>query len=373
MPGPAPQELFGLLHCDGAAVIESVNATLASWLDYPPAELVGQPFDTILERGGRLFFHSQLIPNLELNHHVEELYLNFRTRDGVTLPVLINACRRQKENRVGLEFAVVRMHRRARLEEELLQAKKLAQQANTAKGRFLGMISHELRTPLQSICMFVDLLLEGAVGPLTPTQKKLLVSSQQAGGNLAGLIEDILEFVRMESGKTRVDIQEVSVREVLDQSEALFGVRMQEAEIEFLSEPVSENARVQGDPKRIQQILLNLLTNALKFTPAGGRICTRLVTDGNYACFEVEDTGSGIVADDLARIFDAFVQTGSGSDMAKGIGLGLTISRDLAHAMQGTLTVRSTWGVGSTFSLTLPRVPETANAPAARFEDSDLH
>ncbi len=363
MPGSPPKELFGLIHCDGGAVIESVNATFASWIDYSPAELVGQPFDSILERGGRLFFHSQLIPNLELNHHVEELYLNFRTRAGGALPVLINACRRQTEACVSFEFAVVRMHRRARIEDELLQAKKQAQHANAAKGRFLGIISHELRTPLQSICMFVDLLLEGAAGALTPTQEKLLRSSQQAGGNLAGLIEDILEFARMDSGKAHVNIQEVSAGEVLKQSETLFGVRIHEAGIKFSGEPVADHVRVQGDPKRIQQILLNLLANALKFTPAGGRICTRLVTDGNRACFEVEDTGSGIAVEDLNRIFDAFVQVGSGSDMAKGVGLGLAISRDLAHAMNGSLTVRSTAGVGSTFSLSLPLVAEAAQTP----------
>jgi len=364
MPGSPPEELFGLVHCDGDAVIESTNATLASWLNYSPDELLGQPFDTILEPSGRLFFHSQLIPNLELNHHVEELYLNFRTREGGKLPVLINACRRQKKDRVALEFAVFLIHRRARLEDELLQAKKLAQQANAAKSRFLGMISHELRTPLQSICMFVDLLLEGSTGPLTPTQEKLLVSSREAGGSLAGLIEDILEFARTESGKARVEMHEVPARAIIEQSEALFGVRIQEARIEFLNEPVPENIKVQGDPKRIQQILLNLLTNALKFTPAGGRITTRLVVDGGYACFEVEDTGSGIAAEDLARIFDAFVQAGSESDMARGLGLGLAISRDLARAMQGSLTVRSTCGVGSTFSLSLPLVSEAAQVPA---------
>ncbi|MDP0490176.1 MAG: PAS domain-containing sensor histidine kinase [Verrucomicrobiota bacterium JB023] len=356
-------QLFGLIRTDEDLRILEVNATLLHWLDYGKDDLVGRRFDTLLDRAGSLYFDAHCLPHLGIGQALEEIYLNLVTRTGAPLPVLLSAARSLSEGRTTIEVGFARMARRARIEDELVSTKKQAIQANEAKGRFLRMISHDLRNPLQSISMSVDLLLEENLGPLNETQRELLQSCQEAGTNLGHLISDILDFERLQSGQLEIQNEAVSANECLSRTVSVLKPRLTTSAVTFEVEELPEDVVFSGEMKRVQQILLNLITNALKFTPTEGRISLRLRRDDQTVCFEVEDTGCGMQEDDLERIFQPFIQVGGREDKAKGLGLGLAISRELAQAMAGTLQVRSAPGQGSTFTLTLPLQPgEQANA-----------
>ncbi|WP_411847734.1 PAS domain-containing sensor histidine kinase [Roseibacillus persicicus] len=347
--------LFGIIRTDRDCRITEINPTLSDWAGFEADELVGKRFDALLDGAGGLYFDAHCLPSLEIGHQLEEIYLSLVTKSGEPLPVLINACRHGDTGQCWFEFGLVRMKRRARVEDELLRTKKLAVQGNEAKARFLGMITHELRNPLQSMTMSVDLLLEGSLGPLTPTQRELLESCQEAGSNLSHLINDILDFAGLQSGKVSIQIETISANDCLTRAESLLKPRIESSEISFETEYLSNDVKLNGDPRRIQQILLNLVTNAIKFTPPGGKITARLLATEQTISFEVEDTGCGIEESNLAKIFEAFVQVGKNETTTMGIGLGLAISRDLAHAMGGRIEVRSTPDLGSVFSLIFPQ------------------
>ncbi|NNE92254.1 MAG: hypothetical protein HKN23_11450 [Verrucomicrobiales bacterium] len=353
-------DLFGAIRADRDCRMTEVNQTLANWVEYEPDELVGTRFDSLLDGAGRLFFEAQCLPSLEIGHSFEEVHLSLQTRSGERVPALINAVLHTGEEDSWIEFGIVRMSRRARIEDELLRAKKLAVQADQAKSRFLGVISHELRTPIQTISMGAEVLLGEGVGPLTDRQRELLEGCREAGSNLSHLINDILDFARLDSGKVGICLEVVSANDCLKRTWSLLKQRIEASEINLRTEFHDDNPFVTGDSARIQQILLNLVTNAIKFTPEGGQITTRVAVsdDGHTVTFEVEDTGCGIEPVDLTKIFEAFVQVGDRETRGKGIGLGLAISRDLAHAMKGEIRVSSIPGEGSTFSLGLPKAAE---------------
>jgi signal transduction histidine kinase len=368
MDGPNASDPFGQLTFDDDSVILRVNTTLAHWLEYEPTELSGQRLDRIVEGGSRLFFQSQFLPILKLQERLEEVYLSLRTKGGQLVPMLINAVRRTGPLRPMNDLAAVRMRQRARLEDELLQARKLAEQANDAKAKFLAVMSHELRTPLQTISLSTDLMLEGECGPITEDQRERLEASRSATESLVQLVDDILNFAKMQTSEVQLQIRTVSVEEALTRAEVLLRDRLQQAGIRYRRNPLDPRLAVQGDPTRIQQVLLNLLNNALKFTPAGGTVSTAAQAERGVVHIHVVDTGIGIPESHLERIFEPFVQVGmapSGKN-SSGVGLGLAICRQLARAMGGDLQVSSRLGLGSTFTVSLPRAatPEIASSQA---------
>jgi PAS domain S-box-containing protein len=245
---------------------------------------------------------------------------------------------------------------RKEAEEALRRARDEAEAANRAKSDFLAVMSHELRTPLNAIGGYAELIELGVRGPVTAPQRQDLHRIQQSQRHLLTLINEVLSYARMEAGAVSYDLATVSVGEAVGAAEAMVlpqasarGLTMERA-----SCPPELAARV--DPERLQQVLLNLLTNAVKFTPPGGRIGVRVdEVDGRIAV-RVWDTGVGIAPDKLQTIFEPFVQVGRAlSNPMDGVGLGLAISRDLARGMGGDLVAESTPGAGSTFTLLLPR------------------
>lgn len=357
----ASQQLFGFLVLDDDCVVRQANPTVARWLRHESDQMVGQRFDTYLEPGGWLYVQSQLLPTLKLQGWLEEVYLNFREKDGSRVPMLLNAARVEREGQAWNEFALLRMRQRARLEQEFLEARKLAEQASEAKSKFLATMSHELRTPLQTISLTIDLLLSGELGELNGEQRASLSSSETATASLVELIDDILNYARMQSDTVEVALESVMVVDALHRAESLVRDRFGQAGLRFESSCEDRKLTARCDRKRLQQILLNLLSNALKFTPAGGRVTTSCRRSGESALIEISDTGPGIPPDQLQRIFEPFVQLTSNvqENQKRGIGLGLAICRDLAHAMGGALHVRSEIGVGTTFGISLPLAPPT--------------
>ena len=245
---------------------------------------------------------------------------------------------------------------RARLYEEERRARGEAEEANRAKGDFLAAMSHELRTPLNGIGGYVELLDMGLRGPITDAQRADLDRIRRNQQHLLLLIEDVLSFARVEAGHLEVDDASVAIDETLRSLESMIIPQVASKRVRFVYEPCDPALRVRGDRDRIVQIGANLLTNAIKATPAGGFIILSAMGEGETVRVRVVDSGVGIPADKIDAIFLPFTQLGrSLKNPRAGAGLGLPISRALATAMGGSLTAESREGDGSTFTLTLRR------------------
>jgi signal transduction histidine kinase len=245
-------------------------------------------------------------------------------------------------------------------ERELLlaraeEARGAAEQANRSKSDFLAVASHELRTPLNAIAGFVQLLALGIRGPLNEAQLADLEKIRRSQIALTGLINDLLSFARLERGSVTYEIESVPVDEMLSTCADMIEMLTRERGIQLRVDHSAASMQVAADADKFQQIVLNLLSNALKFTPPGGSITVSSEQRGSDVHVRVVDTGVGIPGDKLDVIFDPFVQVDQRRARAQeGIGLGLSISRELARAMGGDLTVASTLGRGSEFTLCLP-------------------
>jgi signal transduction histidine kinase len=287
--------------------------------------------------------------------------------------------RRQLETQTGeleataseLELTVTAL-RRANAElaataEAARAAQIAAESANRAKSAFLATMSHELRTPLNAILGYASLLLDGLAGALTTAQRDFVERTRASGRHLLGLVEEVLDIAKVEAGQMRVEVGPVGASRVITAAVTLVRPQAAAAGVEVDASQCSKTlGEVTGDERRVRQILLNLLANAVKFTRAGGRItvnCDRVEgkapftpgTLGSWMCLGVTDTGIGIEPEHLETIFEPFVQLDASHTRSRGgTGLGLAISRRFARLMGGDITVTSRVGTGTTFTLWLP-------------------
>jgi signal transduction histidine kinase len=247
---------------------------------------------------------------------------------------------------------------RARLYDDERAARAEAEAANLAKSQFLANMSHELRTPLNAIGGYTELLEMGLRGEVTEEQRTDLKRIRRAQQHLLGLINDVLNFAKLEAGRIEIDVRAVALEEVLESVEALTAPQARAAGLTYARVDAPGPLRALADPDKLEQVLLNLLSNAIKFTPPGGTVEIEYREDGATVRISVRDTGAGIPADRLSSIFDPFVQVDPDlTRQRQGAGLGLAISRELARAMGGEIEVESRLGEGSTFTLTLPAHP----------------
>ena len=245
--------------------------------------------------------------------------------------------------------------------------------ASQAKSEFLASMSHELRTPLNAIGGYADLLAMGVHGPLNAEQAQDIARIRRSQQHLLTLITDVLNFTKVDAGMTEYHITAVPVDDALRDTEAMIAPQILAKGLHYSYRGLDRSAAVLADPEKLQQIVLNLLSNAVKFTEPGGTITLSSEPRGNCIEIRVADTGQGISPDKLDRIFDAFVQAERRLNQpVQGVGLGLAISRDLAQAMDGQITVESVLGKGSTFTLSLQRAPRTELAERVPSRDLEL-
>ena len=234
-------------------------------------------------------------------------------------------------------------------------ARAEAESANRAKGNFLAVMSHELRTPLNAIGGYTEILAMGIRGPITDAQHEDLRRIQLSQRHLLRLIEQLLNQAQIDAEHQKYHLETVSVAQAMLAAEALVIPQLRARGIGYTAHPCDPELTVHVDPDKLQQILLNLLTNAIKFTEAGGGVSMSCDTDGESVAISVADSGIGIAADQFAVIFEPFVQVDMKTTRVKdGVGLGLAISRRFARAMGGDITVQSTRGTGSVFTIALP-------------------
>jgi signal transduction histidine kinase len=213
------------------------------------------------------------------------------------------------------------------------------------------MMSHDLRTPLQSISGYADLLLLDK--SLDAEQREKIQTIKSAGQEMLRLMNDILGFAQLSSGTVEVRIETVRIIDAIARAELLMRVRFDEAKIRYSRSECAGDVAASADPDRLQQVVLNLLTNAVKFTPEGGSIVVSCGRDADKVHIDICDTGIGISPENIGTIFEPFVQVHARYSSSHGVGLGLSISRELVRAMGGDLTVKSEFGQGSTFTITL--------------------
>jgi len=400
--------------------ISAVNATLLEMLGLQRETVVGRHIEKILTVGSRIFYQTHLFPLLRMHGHAEEIFIMLRAADGHDEAALLNAVRVQEGDEWLTHCVLMRVRERKKFEEALLRAKKeaeaahekvdshrkeleianeqleqqalelelsqqqlnehaielealnqtlhvqaaeletqrtFAQEANQAKSAFLASMSHELRTPLNAIGGYVQLIEMGIHGPVTPAQADALGKVARSQRHLLRLINQVLNLAKIEAGSVNYDVKPITLEDVVNSVFPMVEPQVRQrgltSEIEVPADLVAL-----ADRDKTEQILLNLLGNAVKFTNAGGSI--RIIGGSENGAahtvwLQVEDTGIGIPPDKLGQVFDPFVQVDtSEARRAQGTGLGLAISRDLALGMKGQLSVESVPEHGSKFRLTLP-------------------
>jgi len=306
-------------------------------------------------------FEVTILQEQVLTRGYSELYeKEYALKDGSIIPIEIQAyLMLDEQNNPSHIWGIVRdISERKQAERALQQAKETAEVANRAKSSFLANMSHELRTPLNGILGYAQILNRDS--SITSKQREGIAIIQRSGEYLLTLINDILDLAKIEAGRIELYETDVHFEEFIQSIAQLFKVRAEQKGITFFYERLSPlPAGIRIDEKRLRQILINLLGNAVKFTTDGG-VSLKISYENHKVNFWIEDTGVGIASDELEGIFHPFQQVGDQNQRAEGTGLGLSITQRLAEKMGGDLSVTSELRKGSIFQITLP-VVEVSN------------
>ena len=361
--------LDAVVTIDDRGVVTGWNPQAEQIFGWKSGEVIGQSLtNTIIppryreahERGLRRY--AQTGTGSVLNKRIEITALD---RTGREFPIELSITPMHLDGKTIFSAFLRDITERKQAEDELRRAQTAAESASRAKTEFLANMSHELRTPLNAIVGTSDLLLKTS---LTSEQRQCALMSQRSSQALLRLVNDVLDLAKIEAGTVRMETAPFDLKELLERTKRIMELRRHRRDVALtLTMAADVPAQLEGDGFRLQQILLNLLGNALKFTEYGSVSLTVSRDNAHaqraYLRFEVSDTGIGIPADHLEHIFDRFTQVDSGdSRKYGGTGLGLSICKQLTQLMEGTIRVASELGKGSTFTVTLPFSTPTAVA-----------
>ncbi|MEO5349876.1 MAG: PAS domain S-box protein [Magnetococcus sp. YQC-3] len=358
----------GLFVIDKQEKITFVNPAALSLLGWQESEMMGQLVRTVLCSEERLCSVAQcpIRDVLSTGRVVSREEMWFRCRDESSLPVGVVASPILRSGTVrGAVVAFRDITERKRTEEHLRQAKEQAELAAQAKGEFLAAMSHEIRTPMNVVLGMSEMLLEGE---LNPQQRRFAQIMHHSGRALLGVINDVLDFSRIEAGRITLAELSFSPRQIVEETARLMQIAAEEKGLLLETKLAAELPEaVLGDDNRIRQVLINLLGNAIKFTHQG-RVSVGLTLhpfEPNELLFQVTDTGIGIAPEQMNQVFEQFIQADAGiTRRYGGTGLGLTISRRLVELMGGRIWVESQLGQGSQFYFTLPlRIAQATKHP----------
>ncbi len=364
-----------LITTDPSGIITDVNKEMEALTGCTRDELIGAPFKDCFTNPERAEAGIKLVLS---EKKVTDYELTARARDGKETVVSYNATTFYDRSRTlqGVFAAARDVTERKRVEVELQQAKAVAESASRTKSDFLASMSHEIRTPMNSIMGIADLL---AKTTLSPEQDKYVQIFRRAGDNLLNLINDILDLSKVEASQLELERTGFSLNDHLEKVMEMVAARAHEKALVMVCE-IAPNVPTDlvGDPTRLQQVLLNLLGNAIKFTQSG-KVSLRVAPDGDAAVptalrFTVSDTGIGIPPEKLGRVFERFTQANSSTTRRfGGSGLGLTISKRLVELMGGRIWVESEVGEGSVFAFAVPlEIWAAAKRPAAAPAGTDF-
>ncbi len=337
---------------DGRIIL--INATLLDLLGYEADKLAGKHIEALLPVASRIFYQTHLFPLLKLHDRVDEVYFSLRSQDGVEIPVLVNAVRRERAGVVVNECVLMHMRQRNQYEDEILAAKHAAEEATRAKDEFLAMVSHELRTPLTAILGWARMIQTGRLDASTVV--RAMASIERNAESQNQLIGDLLDFSRIISGKMRLDVEQLELTSVVEAAVDVVSPAAMAKGIRLQTILDPKAGLVSGDRERLQQVMWNLLSNAIKFTEKGGRVQVRLVRVNSSVEITVSDTGQGISPEFLPYVFDRFRQSDQTTTRRQsGLGLGMAITKQLVELHGGTIRAISPGdGQGATFVLRLP-------------------
>jgi PAS domain S-box-containing protein len=379
--GAAALHLAALVQSsDDAIVSKDVNGIVQSWnpaaerlFGYSAAEMIGESITKIVP-SDRLDEETYVLGRIRNGLSVEHFETVRQTKDGrlVDISLTVSPIRDGDGRVIGASKIArdIREHKRLLDERRIAAANEEAarrevlevqnrriQEAARLKSEFVSNMSHELRTPLNSIVGFAELIADARFGPLPERYQQFALVMHSSAQHLLQLINDILDLAKVESGKIDFQPEPVNLAELVAETTAIIGGLATKRKIEVGVDVDPSLGIVHLDPIRLKQVLYNYLSNAIKFTPEGGRVSVRILPEtGDRFRLEVEDTGIGIKPEDEHRLFIEFQQLDAGTAKKfAGSGLGLALTKRLVEAQGGTVGVRSTFGAGSTFFATLPQ------------------
>jgi signal transduction histidine kinase len=368
------ESLFSLLFVS-ACVLMDVVGIGASWrvwrMGYRVGLLVSLPFVIDLLVWGPQNYLGVLATHLrpvDFEAWRAPLWVGFLANASFPLIYVIGmigravthwrSTQRLREDAVRLAEREARAHAEAELQRALAQAqaqaRAAADAANQAKSEFLANMSHELRTPLNAIIGFSEVLSERMFGEVNEKQAEYLADIQESGRHLLSLINDILDLSKIEAGRMELESSDFDLPSAIEHTLTLVRERAQRRGIGLARTVDEQLGMIHADERKLKQVLLNLLSNALKFTPEGGRVDVRAALRDGVAEVSVTDTGIGISPEDQEAVFEEFRQVGTASKKVEGTGLGLAISKKFIELHGGKIWVTSQVGTGSTFAFTLP-------------------
>jgi len=292
-----------------------------------------------------------------------------RKKDGTLLDVEITSRPLVYDGRDARLVVATDVSVRKRAEEALVRAKEEAERTSKFKDQFLSTMSHELRTPLNAVLGFSDLLADERYGPLNEKQRRYIDHIHTGGKHLLTLISDILDLSKIEAGRMELVMETLSVQNTFAEVVSVMQP-LGDRKSHGLSASCETGLALRADATRLKQVLMNLLGNAIKFTPNGGRIELAARMDGGNVCMEVRDSGPGIPPDEQKRIFEAFYRLRESGKKTEGTGLGLAITQRLVELHGSDLKLTSQPGQGSCFYFSLPAVQATRLSAARKTESS---